>query len=362
MVEFTTPPDTEECELKYNWIEKDEIIVQEWILKEIESDFLTKYYNVYNAFRKNISELRSTINRHLEYKKSIRDTCFNDKSQSQSLEKQMFDFIKEENHEDPYERITNSKLLTSPLKHPVKLIEELGLKGFFEKKYPNEYKEILDKGFQKISPYSNKTGYVPMSYALLTALSNFQFIKNSHQQVTKNNIMTMAYIYLHVLFDEFLLDTIHTIISVCPNILKNKHNEHPDKLTYAEIINAGSYEKIIEQLASEKRNIFGYEAYINKVDFLKKYAVDFTIPKEKWHDDAILFCEKRNALIHNSGKINEKNIKKLKEIKYSKKFPGIGSDVTPNSEILFESIELVEEIVNDIKNCVLKKFFKVSSE
>lgn len=171
--------------------------------------------------------------------------------------------------------------------------------------------------------------------------------------VAPNLYFTMAFTYLHTIMDEFISSLIRFYISSFPQGVDFSKN-----LSSAEILSINSMDDLTElknNIIDEKVASFGHNSYQDKIDFLSKRGLQFTLDKTLWHDEMIWFCEKRNAIVHNASIVNQTIIRKLAGTSYMETV-SLGEDVSPDYDTLMTTIALIETVCNDIYNVAKSKF------
>lgn len=168
-------------------------------------------------------------------------------------------------------------------------------------------------------------------------------------RITLSQRLIMIFAYL----DAFLGDTIRTICTVEPSILKTNKN-----LTWETIINLGSFDAVFEKMIDEFTFNFGWKNIYEKIEFLsERIGLDISIPEEELRN--LLLAENiRHAFIHNGGKITQI---------FLDKFPGeFEASVGDQIPIDDKYIRLLEETVINlggyIFSSVCEKFYSIDPQ
>lgn len=162
--------------------------------------------------------------------------------------------------------------------------------------------------------------------------------------------LKMIFVYMHTIIDEFILDSIKTIMLINPNSLKTK-----EQITFEDIIESGSYDSLIKKIIDKKIDKLGRDSYLEKINYLTKGGMVPDIDKNIWKDDMILFCEMRNALIHSKGEFSKGNIEKLKGTNFEGKF-NVGYKVDLSKEMIEKNYNLLELVADSLYRTICNKF------
>lgn len=168
-----------------------------------------------------------------------------------------------------------------------------------------------------------------------------------------NLYFTMAFTYLHTIMDDFITNLIRFYISSYP-----KGAEISKNVSATDVLTVCSTEELLNlknNIIEEKVASVGHESYKDKIDFLTKRGLKFTIDNTEWNDDMIWFCEQRNAIVHNASIINSTVKRKLAGTIYQESVQ-IGDDVSPDYAVLMKAIDLVEKVCDDIYKVAKSKY------
>lgn len=168
-----------------------------------------------------------------------------------------------------------------------------------------------------------------------------------------NLYFTMVFTYLHTIMDDFITNLIRFYVSSYPQgtgLAKN--------INATDVLALSTIEDLMNLKSSiidEKVASIGHESYREKIEFLIKRGLEFTISSTEWFDNMIWFCEKRNAIVHNASIINSTVMRKIEGTIHHQNVQ-IGENISPDYHSLMEAVDLVEKVCNDIYGVAKSKY------
>lgn len=174
-------------------------------------------------------------------------------------------------------------------------------------------------------------------------------VQMEEKSKSNNMILKMSYVYLHNIIDEFMLDTIELVAYLCLKSLGSKK-----QLPYDEIFSCNEIDEVFKKIVNKELNILGHGSLEDKFKFLLDRGIEINLSSVK-KDDLILFGEKRNAITHSKGIVNEEIIKKLKDTVYKESF-NVGDLFLFTEDDLNNWFDKIGVFANDLFNTVIEKF------
>jgi len=111
----------------------------------------------------------------------------------------------------------------------------------------------------------------------------------------------MSFVYLVALFDAFLSDVFSQVARARPNLLKSSKKQ----VSYDKLLEFGSFEALIEFIASRELNELSYKSMKDQADYYRdRFGValdDSGVPVS----ELIELRSTRNLLVHNNGVVNQ---------------------------------------------------------
>ena len=130
------------------------------------------------------------------------------------------------------------------------------------------------------------------------------------------------------------------------------YDKKDKSLTYPEIVNLGSYDAIIEDMA--KRGFRTLERMQSTPDMLDKLISLFRLSiTDSLKEDALLYLQLRHLIIHNYGKADDKFITKNTEGKV--KINNINKKITYNYELSNTAMNIVFELCKSIDDELIRQ-------
>lgn len=375
-----TPPS--ECprgkELVSEWLETETQIIQQWIYRNLPDDFDEIYRREKGRFNLSMLALKNSVQEYVQRK------------------------------DEEIERLFSDPILVAARKCILNKYPDLTIKGamaHYDRAIPinffheiNMYPSLIEMGYtingnkpvfvtkdgkfiqltdSDLYDLVDGVAYLKSTREKLYLLSEFNAVmyRKDDEPVIINPLFlafklksiaeiydsaygnsmqhNMTYCYLHTIMDEFLTSTLRYYMQTHPEGSGLDRN-----ISARDIVGIKSIEELYalqQECLDQRINGLGHESYKEKMEFLKKRGIECVCDKETWFDDVIWFCEKRNALVHNSGIINQTNISKLKDTCYYTKIT-VGESVLPTYEELQNAIKLIEKVCNNLYEAMKSKF------
>ena len=328
---YTNPLENKEgFEPRCYWEDCENEIIQRWEYIKLSDDNSGDLLVIYRNFRDSLKCINDLL-------KSLYD---------ENLDKYNA-FLKTDNllnkvwkHVDETFEGTTAYKIVLKQKSIKSFFQEIGLIDYLnENGYVFKTDDLLMRGSKEIYTYRSFKRYFYELYSLKN-------LSNLKGHVYYN----MSYIYMHTLFDQYILNIIKIITKIEERNLISKQN-----VTYEEILYCKSMEEVKDMIINKNIEEKGRWSYEEKINYLKDKGINFTIYKENYFDDMIYFCEKRNAIIHNNGEFNTSSLKKLKNTKY-KNIIEAGQKIIINIEEFKKESEIVIKIANDLYELICEKY------
>lgn len=381
-VEYTAQPENIPCGCRpiYIWEDNPDTINQIWKFELLSDDYTEQLRKSKGRFNITLHRIKEGIK---SYCKQQNDKMLAAIKQDSIIEKAYTKLVNSEDQSNIADIIQKYKKQV-----PRNFFEEVGIsdylrsngyiintsnevlffhdeKNIFTMKHPELLDFIDGKVYVK---NSNRELYPVPSFAAIRfsdsqypmiidpvmILFSLQQIAELYESFHASNLyFTMAFTYLHTIMDDFITSLIRFYICSYPKGADlSKNISSADILS---VISMTDLENLKNNIIEEKVASFGHNSYQDKVEFLNKRGISFTIDQTMWRDDMIWFCERRNAIVHNASIVNQTIIKKLAGTLYHEKI-SLGEDISPDYDTLMTAITLVETVCNDIYNVTKSKF------
>lgn len=193
---------------------------------------------------------------------------------------------------------------------------------------------------------------VPLSEELLPLIGPFLNIGLDGKKLGKIDferlILYQEIIMNYSLVEGFVLDSIRAVCNKCPDILKKEK-----QMTYKEIIESGTWEKIIENLVEKYAYDLGYGGIEEKLENIEKeYHIDII----EYEDSLKKINVIRNAIVHNGAKINSDYITIMDEPNLV-----IGNEMTLDTQIINGLLNDLNQNMDNLYREISIKFFNKES-
>lgn len=318
-------------ELSCRWEEDDEKINQIWDQVLIEEDYSSEFLVIFRNFKDTLEHIIISLDNML----NKNETKYNDILKKNPIIKEVCTATNEKFPQNtPYEILKQSDNLLN------KFFKKIGL----EEKFVNDGYTINDSNLYN----DNNESYIQFRYFKYN-LDKLHHIKKFEDMESRTQF-NMSYVYMHTLFDEYILNVIKTI-----NIIEHKSLNSKEEIKYEEILKCKSLEELINNMINKNIEKLAWCSYKEKIDYFIKRGIKFEVEDSILYDDMIYFAEKRNAIVHNKSQFNLTNISKLKGTKYYQSVK-VDERVECNVESFKSESEIIINISKELYKQVCEKY------
>jgi hypothetical protein len=337
------------------WNETETQIIQQAINDVNHYDYKTLLKTWFADFKTELCEVNNSISLSSNYC----DMIIKDYIKNKYLSTISYNYLSNKYNDEGIVNIV-SRFNLNPINftlEDVGVLEEIEKLGYCV--VTAENKEQLDKDL--IEKYNINTRFVYIGCAIkiekneASIITPFQVLSpllmaakfvGDHEKYSYKSIFCS----LHMLLDEFLIKIARFYMSMFPNSVVND-----GKIDAKTVFSTNSIDDVKDQFIDFKVEEFGYKSYIEKIEQLRKWGIYPTLEEKQFKDDIILFCEKRNILVHNSGMINKSFLRKISNTSYSQSFT-IGDSIVIEQKDLLDALHMVDDLCCDLYSVLSQKF------
>lgn len=333
-IKYSAPPNFREgFDLVSTWQEDNECIYQVWNYAILDTDYSVKLLVAIRNMNDSINSILNTIENMVRNDEiSLNKILSND-----ILIKEVYSRLNELHPElTPWEYLINNVVSVRQLFNELNLLDFLSENGY----YFSSDDRLLHRVDKDPVPAFR---YITRNLCELYNLSSFSTIEDE-------TYLSMAYLYVYTLFDEFLLKAIRYITSIDNFNLMEK-----DNISYKEIINCNTMDDVIEKIIRKNVEKLAWGSYKDKLDYFERHGIVFSLDTKIYKDTIIYIAEKRNALIHNEGVFNSANYEKIKNTCYRNQIH-IGEKVSLTKEVLVTDTRILMKVSEDLYNIIHDKY------
>jgi len=190
---------------------------------------------------------------------------------------------------------------------------------------------------------------VPISEELSPLVMPFINIGRGGRKLTEVDferlILYQEIIMNYSLAEGFVHDSIRAACNVCPDILKKETKQ----MTFREIMESGTWEKIFENLVERYAYDLGYGSIKEKLENVEnEYRIDVI----EYEDSLKKINVIRNAIVHNGAKINSDYIAIMDEPNLV-----IGNEMTLDKQIIHKILNKLNQNMDNLYRKISIKFF-----
>lgn len=333
-IKYVVPPNFREgFDLISTWQEDNECIYQVWNYVSLNTDYSSELLVAIRNLNYSINSIFKTIENMMNSNKITLNKILNDNI----LIKEVYLTLSKLHPE-----LTPLKYFNNNIHSVRQLFNELNLSDFLSENgyYFSDENLLLNRHVNsKLITYP----YIKNNLFNLDTLRSFSTLENK-------TYLSMSYLYIYTLFDEFLLKVIRYITSIDNFNLMEK-----DKISYEEIINCNTKDEIIGKIITANVEKLAWGSYKDKLDYFERHGIIFSLDTQIYKDAIIYIAEKRNALIHNEGIFNSGNWEKIKNTCYKNEIR-IGEQISLTKDLLDTDAQILMKVSEDLYNTIYNKY------
>lgn len=333
-IKYIAPPNFREgFDLVSTWEEDSECIYQVWNYVMLNTDYSEKLLVAIRTLNRSINSILTTIENMVNNNEIALNKILND----DILIKEVYRKLSKLHPE-----LTPAKYFIESVDSVKQLFNELNLLDFLsENGYYFSHDDLLLNRHESSSVIAYP--YIKSNLIDLDNLALFSTLEDK-------TYLSMSYLYIYTLFDEFLLKVIRYITSIDNYNLMEK-----DKISYTEIINCNTIDEIIEKIINANVEKLAWGSYKDKLDYFERHGIGFSLDTIIYKDAIIYIAEKRNALIHNEGIFNSGNYEKIKNTCYQNQIH-TGEKILLTKELLINDVRILMKVSEDLYSTIYNKY------
>lgn len=171
------------------------------------------------------------------------------------------------------------------------------------------------------------------------------------QSAHPNLTLRMSFVYLVALFDAFLTDIFANVVKTRPTILKSSKKQ----ITYDRLLEFGTFEAIVEFIASRELNELSYKSIKDQADYYRdRFGVALEDSGVSVNELVELRCT-RNLLVHTNGVVNHIYLEQVSGTTYKS-----GDDVQVDAEYFSHAVKSLEAVASFITAKLIEKHATVT--
>ncbi|GAB6180365.1 hypothetical protein JCM14036_16840 [Desulfotomaculum defluvii] len=186
-------------------------------------------------------------------------------------------------------------------------------------------------------------------------LSDYNNIRIDIENIDKKSLINSIFVYVFALFEVSLNHTLEYFLNAQPKNLENKEIKVDRDLLIESVFPQDIIKNHVENYVIRL-------SYLSLVEYIKEYCKIFGIVPNINEDYFNRLIEKkatRNLLLHNNLKINSKYIETAGKCKRGN---DIGKNLEINKKYIFDSIEIISDLLINIKKTLQDKYKKYTKE
>ena len=345
---------------RFAWTETETQIIQRAINEDLDYDYSEQFKKGFDDFKTELREIKNSISNSSNYcemliKKHLKDRYFSNVA---------YEYLKKKYEGEGL----------------VSIVSKINLRSFdYSFRDLGVYDEIIKCGFRIVTPESeeaikaelNRLGhtyqrfsvnreaykivegkvYTITPFIVLSPLLHAAKLIDDHEKYSYKSIFCS----LHTLLDEFILKIMRFHISMYPKSVINS-----ESVQAASVFAADSLDDIRDQIIDKIIEKYGHMGYADKLEQLNNWGITPSLDEQEFKDSVIVFCEKRNVLVHNAGIINKTFLRKVSSTIFGKSFE-LGDKLNIDQDELLEAVELIDKVCSNLFDVVTKKFDKLNA-